>query len=179
MSRARIVAGAVAISAAGVLLIQGFEGERFCAYPDPATRGAPWTIGYGHTGPEVKPGLCISKAKAEAYLMGDIRIAQTALAGCVRVPVSQTELDGLTGWTMNIGGKNACSSTLVRKLNAYDYAGAAGEFPRWINANGKPMAGLIRRRKCEQSLFLTPPDQPAQKTAEAVKACIIVGDLRS
>lgn len=172
-NRTRMVAGVAAISSAGWLLITGFEGERMCAYPDPGTRGAPWTIGYGHTGPEVKPGLCISKAKAESLLVGDIRIAQTALAGCVRVPVSQSERDGLTAWTMNVGGKNACGSTLVRKLNALDYFGAALEFPRWNRANGQVMQGLVRRRRCEQSLFLTPPDQAPAATAEAVKACIL------
>ena len=165
-----------AISAAGVLLIKSMEGERFCAYPDPGTRGAPFTIGYGHTGPEVKPGLCISKEKAEAYLLDDIRIAQQALSRCIRVPVNEPQSGGLTSWTMNIGGANACSSTLIRKLNAGDVAGAAAEFPRWNRAAGKVMPGLVKRRRCEQALFLSPP---GDGSVDAVKACIIMGDLRS
>lgn len=172
-NRVQIVAGVAAISSAGLLLISGFEGKRMCAYPDPGTRGAPWTIGYGHTGPEVRPGLCISKEQADALLLADIRIAQTALAPCVRVPVSENERDGLTAWTLNVGGRNACGSTLVRKLNSGDYAAAAAEFPRWNRANGQVMPGLTRRRRCEQRLFLTPPNQAPTMTAEAVKACIL------
>lgn len=48
------------------------EGLRLEAYPDPISGGHPWTIGYGHTGPEVKPGLRWTEAQAEAALIRDI-----------------------------------------------------------------------------------------------------------
>ena len=56
------------ISPAGLDLIKKFEGLRLAAYPDPATGGEPWTIGYGHTGPEVHRGLTWTHDQAEAAL---------------------------------------------------------------------------------------------------------------
>ena len=64
------------ISAAGLNLIKRFEGCRLKAYPDPGSRGAPWTIGYGHTGAEVVPGLVITQAQAEAWLRADLAHSQ-------------------------------------------------------------------------------------------------------
>jgi lysozyme len=175
MSRARIVRGAVAIGAAGALLIKGFEGEVLCTYADPGTRAAPWTIGFGHTGPDVKPGQCITRSRAEELLRDDIRTAQAALSKCVRVPVSEPELGALTSIALNNGGAPICASTMVRKLNAGDYAGAAAEFLRWNRANGKVMPGLVKRRQCEQGLFLADPNQPAEAAARAIKVCIQTG----
>ena len=60
------------ITPEGLQLIKSWEGCRLCAYPDPASGGAPWTIGYGHTGPEVHQGLAISQQQAEAWLAADI-----------------------------------------------------------------------------------------------------------
>jgi len=50
----------------GLQLLKTWEGCILTAYPDPASGGDPWTIGYGHTGPEVSPGLTISQAQARA-----------------------------------------------------------------------------------------------------------------
>lgn len=194
-TRRPIVVGAVAaIGAAGLFLIQTSEGKENCAYADPASplarelrkpeakrapgwralSGAPWTIGYGHTGPEVKPGLCISDRKADEYLLADIRIAQVALSKCVKAPVYQTELDAMTSITMNAGGANICPSTLVAKVNRQDYAGAANEFPRWVYARGQVLDGLVKRRACERRLFLADPTKPAHAYT-TVKACILEG----
>jgi lysozyme len=190
--RKRIVAGAVAICAAGFLLIQGGEGTGpiqqrpdglwFCAYPDPATkndpikRGAPWTIGYGHTGPEVHKGLCIPEKQANALLIEDIGKAQSALARCVSAPVHENELGGMLSLTLNAGGPTICGSTLVKKVNRGDYVGAADEFPKWIYANRKIMPGLVKRRACERQLFMTvPTDTNRDKTVAVVKGCIMKG----
>ena len=67
------------ITPEGLQLIKSWEGCRLCAYPDPASGGAPWTIGYGHTGPEVHQGLAISQQQAEAWLAEDIATAAAAV----------------------------------------------------------------------------------------------------
>ena len=48
----------------GAHLTEQFEGCKLTAYPDPATGGDPWTIGYGHTGNDVYPGLTITQEQA-------------------------------------------------------------------------------------------------------------------
>lgn len=185
-ARAPIIAGVTAIGAAALLLIKAGEGTGpvqtradgiwYCAYADPATRGDPWTIGFGHTGPEVKKGLCVPEKRAQELLLEDIGKAQAALARCVKVPVHENELGALSSLTMNIGGRNACGSTLVRKLNAGDYMGAAAEFPRWRYAAGKVMPGLVKRRECERRLFSTPPTEANHAaTIAMIKVCILKG----
>ncbi|MCY1305462.1 Lysozyme RrrD [compost metagenome] len=73
----------------------------------------------------------------------------------MRVPLSQGQFDALASFVFNLGSGNLQCSTLLRKLNAKDYAGAADEFPRWNKAGGKVLAGLTRRRAAERALFLS------------------------
>ena len=71
------------------------------------------------------------------------------------MPVTQNQFDALVSFTYNLGAGNLRSSTLLKKLNAGDYAGAADEFPKWNKAGGKELAGLTRRRNAERDLFLS------------------------
>ena len=73
----------MALTPAGYRLIQSWEGCRLQAYPDPASGGAPWTIGYGHTGPEVKPGLVISQEQADAWFKSDVARFESAVDRCL------------------------------------------------------------------------------------------------
>ncbi|MGK9381775.1 lysozyme [Salmonella enterica subsp. enterica] len=129
------------ISEKGITLIKEFEGCSLTAYPDPGTGGDPWTIGYGWThsvdGKPVKPGMMIDEATAE-------RLLKTGLVGYA-----------LVSFAYNLGARTLSSSTLLRKLNAGDYAGAADEFLRWNKAGGKVLNGLTRRREAERALFLS------------------------
>lgn len=138
-----------ALSAQGLELIKGFEGLRLNAYQDSA---GVWTIGYGHTG-GVRPGDRITQAEAEAYLRQDTGWAQQAVRDLVRVPLSQGQFDALTSFTFNLGRGALEGSTLLRKLNAGDYAGAQAEFGRWVHAGGEVLQGLVRRRAAEGDLF--------------------------
>ena len=92
------------ISAAGLDLLKRFEGCRLEAYPDPGSGGAPWTIGYGHTGAEVVPGLVITQAQAEAWLRADLaqsqRALETLLAGVV---LNQGQWEALLSFCFNVG----------------------------------------------------------------------------
>ncbi|MCH0685594.1 lysozyme [Escherichia coli] len=138
----------------GISLIKQFEGCKLKAYPDPATGGAPWTIGYGHTGLEVKPGLVWTQAQADAALIADLSVCENAVSHLVKVKITQNQFDALISFSFNLGSGNLASSTLLKKLNAGDYKGAADEFPKWNKAAGKVMNGLVARRTAERELFL-------------------------
>lgn len=140
------------ISARGIALIKEFEGLSLSAYPDPATGGEPWTIGYGHTGPEVRPGMKISIAKAVEYLEDDLRShARNVNRLCKGSNTPQAAFDALVSFDFNTGALHR--STLLRRHRAGLHQSAAAEFPRWKYAGGKPMAGLIRRRKAERAMY--------------------------
>ncbi|UJB32647.1 MULTISPECIES: lysozyme [Chromobacterium] len=141
------------ISANGVKLIQQFEGLRLKAYQDAV---GVWTIGYGHTGPDVTPGLVISQAQADALLARDLNRFETGVSRLVSVPLNQNQFDALLSFSYNLGLGSLQNSTLLRLLNQRDYAGAAAQFPRWNKAGGKVLPGLTRRRAAEQALFLQP-----------------------
>ena len=104
----------------GLHLTEGFEGVRLTAYPDPATGGDPWTIGYGHTGPEVHSGMTITQEQAENYLMQDVAKAASDVNAKVTVEITQNEFDALVDFAFNCGCGNLNNSTLLKKLNAGD-----------------------------------------------------------
>jgi lysozyme len=139
----------------GLHLTEQFEGCKLTAYPDPATGGAPWTIGYGHTGPDVHTGLTITQEKAEELLMQDTQKAAAAVNAKVTGDITQEEFDALVDFVFNVGAGNFAASTLLKKVNAGDIHGAAAEFEKWDMAAGKHMAGLLRRRHAEAEEFLS------------------------
>ena len=142
-------------SQSGISLIKGFEGERINAYDDGV---GVWTIGCGTikypNGVRVKKGDTCTEAQAESYLKNDLVKFENAINRLVKVPLNQNQFDALSSFTYNLGETNLSSSTLLKKLNAKDYAGAADQFPRWNKAGGKVMNGLTRRREAERNLFL-------------------------
>jgi len=137
----------------GIALIKSFESCKLEAYPDPGTGGEPWTIGWGHT-KGVKKGDKCTQAQADKWLVEDLTDAEAEVNKWVRVPLTQEEFDALVSFVYNAGGKAFMNSTLLRMLNAGDKVSAAGQFPRWIFANGKKLPGLVRRREEEKKLFL-------------------------
>jgi lysozyme len=134
-------------------LTETFEGDVLSVYPDPATGGAPWTAGYGHTGDDVQPGMVVTQEMADAWLAGDLARAEGQVNGCVNVNVTQHEFDALVDFFYNLGDRD--HSTLILKLNSGDLEGAALEFDKWDLAAGKVMAGLLRRRQAETNWFNT------------------------
>ena len=137
----------------GLHLTENFEGLRLTAYPDPATHGDPWTIGYGHTGAEVHQGMTITQEQAEEFLMQDVQKAVQTVNSKVHTYLSQNEFDALVDFVFNCGAGNFAGSTLLKKINAGDMEGAALEFQKWDKAAGHVMAGLVRRRQAETDLF--------------------------
>lgn len=135
----------------GINLIKSFEGCRLSAYKD---IGGVWTIGFGHT-EGVKDGDIITEEIALSYLVKDIVVCEIQIYQLVKVHLSQGMFDALISFIFNVGKGNFQKSTLLRKLNNYDYVGASQEFQRWIYVKGKPSSGLIRRREEERKLFIS------------------------
>ena len=138
----------------GVQVLHFFEGCELEAYPDPATGGDPWTIGWGNTGPGIKLGISITQDEADA--MFTQRLAkefEPGVAVVLRLPVTQGQFDGAVCLAYNIGLGAFRASTLVRKFNAGDTDGASDQFLRWNKAAGQIMRGLRRRRAAERALF--------------------------
>lgn len=147
------------ISAAGLALIKRFEGcararadGRFEAYPDPATGAAPWTIGWGATGRGIGPGTVWTRAECDARLERDLeRFARDVVRAVGQAATSQAQFDALVSFHYNTGA--IARATLTRLHKAGDHAGAAAEFGKWVNAAGKRMTGLVRRRAAEAALY--------------------------
>lgn len=137
---------------AGIDLIKHFEGCKLKAYPDPATGGVPWTIGYGHTR-NVKKGDIITQQQAEELLKQDLTFFENIVEVNVPIKLSDNEFAALVSFVYNVGPNNFLKSTLLKLLKAGDLKGAAKEFPKWNKAAGKVMKGLTARRMAEQHLF--------------------------
>lgn len=137
----------------GIALIKSAEGLRLKAYPDPGTGGLPWTIGYGST-LGVTRTMVITAEQAEQMLAVDLARFERAVERLVEVPINQGQFDALVSFAYNVGEGNFAKSTLLRKLNAGDNQGAAEQFGRWVNAAGKVLQGLVKRRAAERALFL-------------------------
>lgn len=134
----------------GFDLIKHFEGCRLEVYK--CSAGVP-TIGWGHTGPDVKPGMRWTQQQADRALEDDLVKFERAIAEQIKVELTQSQFDALVSFAFNLGPGALFKSTLRKLLNAGDYAGAAGQFPLWNKAAGKVLAGLTRRRLAEQALF--------------------------
>ena len=132
-------------------LIKTWEGCKLEAYLCSANV---WTIGVGTT-KGVKPGMKITQAQADEMLHRDLAEFESAITRLVKVPLTQNQADALICFVYNIGIGAFSGSTLLKKLNTKDYAGAANEFGRWTKAGGKVLLGLERRRKAEKQLFLS------------------------
>lgn len=134
----------------GLGLIRASEGLRLDAYRD--VRGV-LTIGYGST-LGVRAGDRIDAAEAERRLrQQDLPRFEAGVAVVVRVPLTQGQFDALVSFAYNLGVGALAGSTLLRKLNAGDAAGAGAEFPKWCHAGSEVLPGLVTRRAKERALF--------------------------
>jgi lysozyme len=130
----------------GLELTKGFEGLSLNAYQDCA---GVWTIGYGHTAPNIIASTTITEAEAENLLRADLATAVTCVNRCVNVRITQNQFDALVDFCFNAGRGNFLQSTLLRKVNIGDFEGAIAQFGLWVHAGSKVVAGLVRRRKAE------------------------------
>lgn len=160
------------LSDVGLAHLKSFEGLRLEAYPDPGSaNGLPITIGYGSTrtmgGAAWMLGDRITEAEAAQLLRRDAAVAEAAVNRLVTVPLTQAQFDALVSFAFNVGAGAFESSTLLRLLNAGDYAGAATQFDRWVNNDGKKLAGLVRRRAAEREMFASTAAPPTPQQIAA------------
>lgn len=152
---AAVGGGATYLSQSGIEQVSKHEGLRLTAYPDPATKGPPWTICYGHTGKDVYKGLTVTTSKCEEWLAQDLRKAELVLQSTVKVPLKQGQYDAYVSFIYNAGATNWRKSTMLRVLNQWQYTKSCGEFPKWKYANKLVLDGIVKRRFEEQTLCLS------------------------
>lgn len=152
-------------SDAGTELIHSFEGYAqklrdgsAKAYPDPATGGKPWTIGWGSTtdeyGNPIEPGTVWSRERANHRFKLHMQDFEAGVIEALDgAETSQSQFDALVSFAYNVGVANLKRSTLLKKHKAGDFEGAAEEFKRWNRANGRVMRGLTRRREAEAKMY--------------------------
>lgn len=160
-----------------VEIIKSFEG---IADGDPSTVNLDpylcpsgyWTIGWGHVvrditgstfrGKESKAAAKriypkgITRKEAEVILLNDIKKVEAFISSTVKVPLNDNQLAALISFTFNVGHGNFNRSTLLRRLNAKDYAAVPAQLKRWNKSNGRVSKGLTRRRELEAKLWDTP-----------------------
>ena len=160
-------------SRAAFHLVRSFEGLSLTAYADPASplartgrgSGEPYTVGYGHTGPDVTPGLHITLAKADELLNEDMAKAAQIVRDAIKEPLTASEFSGLTTMALNLGkippSIRAClnggTTDKGVKMEPGSYGSALAQFPRNCRAGGIPMRGLLRRRLAEACLYSNLP----------------------
>ena len=159
------------ISDSGLILLKLFEGLELESYQDIA---GIWTIGYGHTGSDVKPDMHISEREAEALLRRDLKSRENTVDRLVRVALNQNEFDALVSFVYNVGSTAFGRSTALRRLNKGDRIGAA-EALQWFNKATiggvlREVLGLTRRRAAERALFVTPTAPFAMRDSKTLAA---------
>ena len=143
------------ISDTGISLIKLSEG---CILKPYLCSAKVPTIGYGSTRYEDGRRISmqdpsISLEQAERLLRNDLERTVKGVSTFVTAKLKQCQFDALVSLAYNIGLEAFKRSTLLRKLNAGDYQGAASEFARWNRAGGRVVAGLSNRRERERLMF--------------------------
>lgn len=155
-SKTRIAIAGIVLSAGGLIGIASHEGYRGEAYI-PVPGDVP-TIAFGSTtnsdGTPVRLGQRTNPVAALKRLGEHVEIFEDAVKTCAPVPMYQHEFDAYVSLTYNIGGNAFCKSTIVKKLNAYDYEGACKEILKWDKFQGKSLPGLTKRRTEEYNICI-------------------------
>lgn len=142
-----------AVAAVLVSVVGGFEGLRTTAYPDPATKGPPWTVCYGETN-GVKPGDTRTVADCKAMLLQSLEKYAAGIEACVTAPLPDSRFVALTSFAYNVGVKAACKSSVVSKINEGKTREGCDALLKWNRAAGIVFPGLTRRRQKERQFCL-------------------------
>lgn len=163
----------------GLKLIEGFEGYHR-ALPDGGCAAyrcqigngmddGRWTCGYGCT-EGVTEATIWTKQQADEAFRAELSKFEDAVTRLVTVDLNVNQADAVISFAYNCGEGALKGSTLLRRLNAGDYEGAAAQFGNWTRSRGIVVSGLVRRRAAEAALFRTPiaaspqPDMPQSVT---------------
>ncbi|EAS2904233.1 lysozyme [Salmonella enterica] len=144
-------AGAVAIAAAMLGGHDGLEGRRYIPYRDVA---GVLTICDGHTGKDIIPGKRYTDAECDALLDKDLKRVKAQVDPLIKVSIPESERAAFYSFAYNVGTGAFARSTLLKKLNAGDHAGACNELKRWTYAGGRQWKGLMTRREIEREVCL-------------------------
>ena len=132
--------------------VAAHEGLRLDSYADP---GGAWTIGYGHTGPEVHAGLNIASEQAKAWLADDLKVAAARLAAVARPSaieaLGDVQYAALLSFVFNLGAEPGW--TIWKRLNAGQLDLVPGEMMRFVYVGRTRVAGLAVRRAAEVALW--------------------------
>ena len=142
----------------GITLIKSFEGLRLKSYKCPS---GIWTVGYGHTGKDVNPGMTITREEAEALLKKDIELFEIGVEKVIdeNITLTSNQFSALVSFSFNVGLENFKKSTLLKLINSGhkdDLELIHKQFSRWVYANKKVLPGLVKRREAEFKLYSTP-----------------------
>lgn len=137
------------INSKGLNLIKNFEGLRLKAYKPVSTEKF-WTIGYGHSGPEIKQGQVISQEEAERLLKNDLKRFEKQVEENVKIKLNDNQFSALVSFCYNAGLGNLLK--LIKNRNTSQIAAA---IPLYNKGGGKVLAGLVRRRTAEKNLFIS------------------------
>jgi lysozyme len=141
------------INERGLSIIKRFEGLRLEAYRCPA---GILTIGYGHTGSDVREGQIITPGEADRLLAADVARFERGVEALAS-PCNANQFSALVGFSFNLGLLTLQKSTLLKKHKAGDFDGAERQFAAWNKArvHGQlvPLAGLTARREAERMLY--------------------------
>lgn len=140
----------MALGPNAIALAKQFEGCKLTAYLCPAEK---WTVGYGHTGPDVYEKLVITQERADQLLALDMQLAQNTINNLVEPQISQNQFDALCDFVFNCGAGNFKNSTLLKLVNQSNFSDAVLEFAKWNKGGGKVLPGLTKRRAAEAELF--------------------------
>jgi len=138
------------INTKGLNIIKTYEGCALKAYKCPA---GVLTIGYGHT-KDVKEGDEITQEKAESLLLEDLQWVYDCILKVIKRKLNENQFSALCCFVYNVGCNNFKLSRLKIHIDAGEFKKAANEFPKWIHAGGRILAGLASRRREERKLFL-------------------------
>lgn len=158
------------VNDAALDLICEFEGFVPHWYPDPAHGWKVPTVAYGHTDAAGEPKYAntksktFTKAEGRLILERDLATYAASVRSLVKVPLNDNQFGALVSFTYNLGAANLKKSTLLKKVNAGDFAGAQAEFAKWNRAGGQVLKGLTRRRVAEAALFGAPSGQKPSPT---------------
>jgi lysozyme len=146
------------INEAGLQLIEHFEGLELTAYQD---GGGIWTIGYGHTGPDVHPGMTITQEQAQAYLSADVASASGVVASCVEVVLNPNQFSALVSFEYNTGALAGSPGLACINSNLFEDAWEY-HFSLYVHdESGNVEPGLVTRRAAEKELFFAPASHTA------------------
>lgn len=142
-------AGAIAIAAALLGGHDGLEGRRYEPYRDVV---GVITVCDGHTGKDIIPGKRYTDAECDTLLNKDLERVKAQIDPLIKVSIPESERAAFYSFAYNVGTGAFARSTLLKKLNAGDYAGACNELKRWTYAGGKQWKGLVTRREIEREV---------------------------